>query len=987
MIIEDRFARAAAIKQSLRDGSLTDDELRALAADLPPGFRRLVSRWAGPHAADVMIDVVREHQGDRAAARLLPRCGVEVVRRLLPELDHLASPAALARRHPQVLLEHVGRRLADEPGARAEIWDRYASAVLHIADEHALELVEQYAPAGTTGEYGRLAARFPARVAALLATTADALPRRLARRLAALPDDQLLPLARRLKDRPDLLAALPPARRGAVHRATVSDDDLPSTAVLEVLPHDLRAAEAARALTLDRVRDQRWRRREYLVHLPWDEVRETLVEETRSSTPHIRGAAFAALVRAARISRDPAAVVTALEELARLRHERDAVRGDVIREVARLAPVLGAAAVPALTRVVGDAVAARSTSANTYEELVGLACAVLGEHPGDPALTGWALDTVARIARAGGLDGFFWFATLPGRRAANALVDGLGDWLDAGPTHGDPDRANRLAAALRRRARQVPSLQERLAALTGEHRVAGVAEEAIGHWLADPATRRDRTARLLAGDPSAVAVAAVWAEVSARRTDLLDDLLLGDGPRGGFLPFPARRWTPRTVRRAERWTPEQRAAFVRLQGGVAGDRDEDVAVRSRALRVAARAGGGELVRSFVDDPDPRVAEAAVMALAQTPGALPVLVAHLDTDLAHAAVAVLPAAARSRSPRELAPLLGEVLLGGRRVAGRKAAARLLGRYGPAGAAAVLAEAYRQPGQHGDVRVAIVGALRERLDEPESWSVLGEAVHAEPEERWAALATRPGALAVRHRARYAALVRDVAVHDLGQWLPYLTGIGDLVVRRFTDLAAEPPDELVARLLEHPEADALRAALLRLAEMDLMDGDAATPRRDRPARRRIEHLVGTAQSWALSAGPELGRGPAVSAARALGEVPGLEAVAARLLAAALPLRTPDLIELATPRPVLAAALAEVVAERVTARDASLDPAILLDAAATLAARGDLAGGLLAVAVMRAGARLRWPDPWQRQLRDLRQHPEAEVRDAACAVRMGHG
>ncbi|MYW10777.1 hypothetical protein GT034_20850, partial [Streptomyces sp. SID2563] len=51
-------------------------------------------------------------------------------------------------------------------------------------------------------------------------------------------------------------------------------------------------------------------------------------------------------------------------------------------------------------------------------------------------------------------------------------------------------------------------------------------------------------------------------------------------------------------------------------------------------------------------------------------------------------------------------------------------------------------------------------------------------------------------------------------------------------------------------------------------------------------------------------------------------------------------------------------------------------------LAEDGGLAHGLLAVRLVASGGRhTGWTGPWRTQLRLLRRHPEAEVRDAAYA------
>nr|MDT0665399.1 hypothetical protein [Micromonospora sp. DSM 115978] len=63
--------------------------------------------------------------------------------------------------------------------------------------------------------------------------------------------------------------------------------------------------------------------------------------------------------------------------------------------------------------------------------------------------------------------------------------------------------------------------------------------------------------------------------------------------------------------------------------------------------------------------------------------------------------------------------------------------------------------------------------------------------------------------------------------------------------------------------------------------------------------------------------------------------------------------------------------------------EPASLLVTARTLAARDDLAAGLLALTAVRAGAsRTRWAAPWRDELRRLRRHQQPAVRAAALEV-----
>jgi hypothetical protein len=53
-------------------------------------------------------------------------------------------------------------------------------------------------------------------------------------------------------------------------------------------------------------------------------------------------------------------------------------------------------------------------------------------------------------------------------------------------------------------------------------------------------------------------------------------------------------------------------------------------------------------------------------------------------------------------------------------------------------------------------------------------------------------------------------------------------------------------------------------------------------------------------------------------------------------------------------------------------------------LMGRGDPAGGLVAVALVRPGVRFGWAAPWRDLLVALRAHPDADVREEAYAIDM---
>lgn len=1008
----DPGIQALAVKHCLRTGAVTGDALVALVADAPAALRQVIYRTlrSGRLAAcaDTLIDAVMNRYGDAEAGRLLPSCGPDTARRVLPLLDHAVNLSLLARRHPELLLDHVESRLtAAGPDETAPIWSAFGAAVVETARPRALDLLDRYAPPGPLpgppGSLGRLAAVAPARVAALLATGSRTrwlrrtrLPGSVLRRLAVLGDDDLVPLARLLRSSPVLLAALPPHRRGGIYDASWADADtsamVPAPGVVEVLPEAWRVREAERVLRLDHVRTQEDLTLQWSAYLPWDRAREALAAALRSGDAAVRSAAYGRLVAAARRSRDRQAVAVVVETLLRLRNEQDPVRAAALGALAGTARLLTAGSASVLTRITDDATQARDGSAATLGALRSLAVNVLQHHIGSAELREWSLHTLDVVSAGGRVPPLGRFDRTLRRGQEVMVVDRLRGWIEAAMKRGEFSPLFAVTRALGRRARLVPDLQDLLARAIRKGNVPAVVQTAIGLWLDDPATRDERVARVLDVDSSAVVLDPVWRVLSARRTDLLDRVLTGRGPKGQFLA-KGPRWVPGPARHIERWLPRQREAYVQLQARVAADAGAGIASRAAAIRD----GGPALALRYVDADDVTLSEAALGALGPGPESLAVLLEYADTERARVAMYAAGRAVRSVAPARLPALLGGIVSGRGRVTSRKEAARLLAAYGPPQAMESLLLAYRQEGQHRDVRAAIVAAARMRPQTPRSWDILAAATAGSREEQLAVLAAAPEQFATRVRPRYATLVADLCRADdrevagaayrlLPQWLRYLPAVAGLVVDRTTDLDARQPAGLVGAALQHADAEAVGAALRQLVAMDAADTDPGGPDRDRRARRRITFVADGVVTWA-EAGPGLDRTAALAAARWLAGDPLFESDAARMLTALVEVRMPDLAEIVTTRPVLAARTAAWLEARVERERESLDPGILAEAAELLRQRGDTAGGLLALALVRGAQHDGWPAPWRDLLLGLRQHPDPDVRDGAYRVRMSRG
>ncbi|HEY0697089.1 MAG TPA: hypothetical protein VGD43_04695, partial [Micromonospora sp.] len=130
---------------------------------------------------------------------------------------------------------------------------------------------------------------------------------------------------------------------------------------------------------------------------------------------------------------------------------------------------------------------------------------------------------------------------------------------------------------------------------------------------------------------------------------------------------------------------------------------------------------------------------------------------------------------------------------------------------------------------------------------------------------------------------------------------------------------------------------------------------------------------------------RSALIESARWLAGHPAFAGTAMRLLVDLGRLDNLDEIAgLCAGRPVLTIRTAERVGARLQNLREWPDPATLTGTVARLAGRGDLAGGLFAVALVRHGAGFGWQAPWRDLLLGLRRHPDVDVREEAYAVDM---
>ncbi|TDC86998.1 hypothetical protein [Actinomadura sp. 7K507] len=975
--------------------------------------------------ADALIGPVAERWGDREAATLLPTCGPRAVTEWIGRIGHaVGNWTSLGRSHPEAMLGHAERSLDGLPeGTRDAWWFRHApgvAAALRHDPGRVVRLLERHCatrplPQALHPLAGALLDAEPRRMLDLLladehrADLRTLLYRRSVRdRLARFGDDDLAAVARAVREHGDvlrrLLKAFPPSRREAVFEAAMSGVDRGAAVLdadlMEVLPRALRFREARRMMGLRKVAEAPPRTWSAASFLPYEEALPVLGELIRRQDADERATGYALLIRCAARSGDPATLAAALESFGRLRNEQDPVRYSALNALASVPEGLwraGHAAV--INRFADDALNARDLSHMTRHQIGRLAAALCrqGAVRDDADLLTPGLELVERLAGSTGSLVFGRLDHALRRGQEHRLAATLAPRLEAGARRDDHRLALLLARALRRRAHHVPVVQDALEAAL-DARDDGVLTQAITLWLAAPGTRAERAGQVVARDPSAVAVPAVLATVARERTDLLHLVLTENTPAGRFRR-PDVTYVPRLDPAwAGRWTARQRETYRALLARVAADEEAPDTGRASAVSTMARIPGtdAESLRPYFGSGDPYIRRAALTALPWTCSpqeVLPELLTRAESDDAHVAVYAAARAARFIPPSALSAMLRPVLRDGK-ITARKEAVRILLRNRVPGALDIVAAAWDDPDQHRDVRAAIASAAREHLQEPVAQRILAEAAQGPRDLARQVLGTPPVLVEERFRARYAALVlqvarsgdpeaREAALPALAPWAPWAPGIPAVLAGVVTDLDETGTwraalSALVTCVTTGIGADELGAATAGLAAAP--SAPDAGHERDRPAFQRLTALAGAVRDAAA-----VNRTTGDRAVRAVeGHLPGPLAI--ELAAATLrwddPGAAPALDALAGRCAGLGALATGDAANTLAVGPSALpawgmpEPEELHPHAARLAARGDLAGGLFACALAEGhGPRAGWPEDWRALLRGLRAHTDPDV------------
>ncbi|MEU4092228.1 hypothetical protein [Streptomyces sp. NPDC026673] len=1001
-----RRALAAAIRLPVPEEALARLALSGTRGVRHDTFR--VLRLSRRHdLAARLIPQVRERHGDAEAARLLPACAPDTVAQWLPRLDTPHGVlASLARTAPRAVAAHLVE-------AARQPWDHYSWYLVIRRNQQLAETVARRDPGAAvllaekatrlmTEEATAAALRRPrdllaaVRRAALetLPLQATPLSRGVRRALRDLAPEELAALASVCRA-PEgesgwqddlgavdpLLALVPSGLRAALVRDRMpgpESREVPVRALAALEPGE-RAALLRPLVTAGTGRRDPSRLR-FGTLLPLPEAEGLYRAAADSFATHVRQGAWPALLAAAAYHGDPVEYGRVFASCERAWHDQFTVRQAALAQAAT-APARLLAAIPyeALRDAALTTVQSRDSTTYTLESAerllrrVTLGAAARGDHARAAAVALLLAQVVVDPRRQGEK------APLAVDRPTARAI-----WSAATPDDAGGSLLG-LAVLLERHTSALPGCDAFLARTALEDENPVMAARAAGVWLADPAEREERAARLLAsGRPFAEVPRLLWTVVR-RRTDLLEALLAAAGSGA---------WVPRLPETAAgRWLPAQRAAFARRIAAVAGD--PDVPMRQRADAAALLRDAPALRRLVAGEAPQPVVAAALSSLGRVAdrSALGPLLEHaaLGGVRGRAAMSALRRLLDGVPDAEALEWLGGIVRDPRAPVGsRKEAARALGERPGEAAFGLLLAAWDVPGQHRDVLAVLAAPFTRRLEHPGVTARLRGHLGYEA-VREVVMGRRRDPLPAA-RVAYRHFLADVVREG---------GVEEVVTAACAALrdtgGARGADEVVAAALAAALADATRPQGERSAAGAALVGLARSESAVAELRSALRALVDQAELRLLHGlATDRRGGPSVvhdAFAEAL-EQAGLPRAATRAAyeAAITAVREGDggltrwdrCLRLAGRHPNALGPggsfyLPDGEREPLTA---------LLDVARALGGRTGTLAGLLAVRLVRhGGSATGWADPWPAELDALRGHADPDVAEEALVVGVRRG
>lgn len=491
--------------------------------------------------------------------------------------------------------------------------------------------------------------------------------------------------------------------------------------IIATLPAEQRVKEGRRHLELPALAALPQKRFPYATFLPWDEARTLLDTPLRSPDADLRAAAINALIGTTRYERSH--LTDVLQLVRQRRYEQDPVRQAMFRALAALPhSIWQAEHLNDLAQVIRDALNATDLSHATAQAMERLVVQTFPFH------AEWSANQMAIIYRERGrisvfqLDRYLSDAHI--RSIAPALTPILRSWQ----SRESEGLLVTLATALGKRLSVFDELLDLLETTLNQTLHSHIADSILRLFLEHQRARAYLLIpRLLRNDKSAITLSAVYTYLHRYRQDLITPFLGQFAYIGRFSTGITRFILPLNDG-FQRWTPRQQEMYTHTLLEVVRAQDQNRATHEWLTTIHRMAAMPAIdftpLIQLASDERPAVREATLRTLGRLDAGqgIPTLLEALNDARARIAIYALRDALLSMPQTEALALLRKVPL--TQVTVAKEAVRLIGEL-------ASEEAYREllswetRELHRDVRVALLRALWDYLDYPETWDIFTRA----------------------------------------------------------------------------------------------------------------------------------------------------------------------------------------------------------------------------------------------------------------------
>jgi hypothetical protein len=713
--------------------------------DLLPAKMRLVLLYAFERQKKVtpIADAYLERlvlAGNTREATAIIRFASAVAVQKHGAVMELAAPfewARLARQHPSIVADWLEAEASALLEANPRLVWRVNAVLPHLALFSAARAMQLLRVVRRTTVLGRLhlqplLAICPQEVAVLLLETDEAMNLELSAVAHRISLEQLLGLQtqhpRTLMQLENFMPRFSPATRASIFQAfrgTWADSQgFLSADTLRLLPQTLREREAKRHLEHPALSALPLQRVQYASLLGWDEAQTLLETSIKHPKPEYRIAAVHNQIRAARFERNYDKVL----EFARYRkNEQDPVRLVILGAIAELPPAAWQATqLESLGQVLQDALNAADLSSGTALAAERIVIRLLPFH------ADWAAKWIGTLVKERGSINMYGIGRLISDAQARVIAKALLPVLKAWESRERDQQIINVFTQFGKRLRVLPEfleLAERLARQAQNY----TAQSAL--WLLsrhDCKRFNQLVPELLERDKSWATVGAVFQHLHQRRQDLLTPFLGRIAYSGKFSTGKTRFVLP-MVNDFYRWNPAQQDTFVQTLGEVARDSDRDIPAILRVLVQLANMpnASAQTIERLADLKNPRLAirDAALRALGRLDEqrGLEPLLSALEDDRARVAIYALRRLLLKMMPVKAFEFLQNIKV--ERVTVAKEVLRLIGELRGETAFVFLLEMSKQT-LHRDVRVALLRALWDYPEKPETWEIF-QAAASDPD----------------------------------------------------------------------------------------------------------------------------------------------------------------------------------------------------------------------------------------------------------------